>query len=139
MRFNWYGQQFKLNVKYAIHNVLNEIGTQGVAEIKQSFPEGSFRKWRSKRTNVKWHWSSRPGQPPSVDTARLLESIRYDMERETDGERLRISANTEYALAQELGYAPKGLKPRPYLQPQLEIIRTKAMTILKSNMGQILK
>jgi len=139
MKFNWYGNQLKTNIKYAIHNTLNDIGDQGVFGIKYFFPEGSYRKWRSKRTGVKWHWSSRPGQPPSVDTTNLLKSIRYDLTRENDGERLRISANTKYALAQELGYAPKGLRPRPFLGPALVRIEKSAMVIFSKYAGYALK
>ena len=113
MKFNWYGQQFKANVKYAINNTLNQLGDQSVFQIRQSFPSGSYRKWRSKRSNVKWHWSSRPGQPPSVDTARLLESIRYDLIHEKDGDRLRIGGHTDYAATMELGSPVKRILPQP--------------------------
>jgi hypothetical protein len=139
MKFNWYGQQFKTNIKYAIHNTLNQVGDQSVFQIRQSFPPGSFKKWRSKRPGVKYHWSSRPGQPPSVDTARLLESIRYDLEREVAGERLRIGGYTEYALAMELGLAHKNVQPRPYLAPHLVKIEKGIMVILSRNMGNVLR
>lgn len=139
MKFNWYGQQLKTNIKYAINHTLNQIGDQSVFQIRQSFPPGSYRKWRSKRTNVKWHWSSRPGQPPSVDTARLLESVRYDIITQRDGQLLRIGGYTDYAAALELGSPVKRIASRPYLAPQQKKIEKTILVVLQKNMSFALK
>lgn len=97
-----------------------------------------------KRTKKKiLHWSSKPGQPPHVDTGRLRSSVTWaisegaqqgnerrgtaqqgDQVRIPRKQRKRIIAvvgtNVEYAKALEFGFEPRNLKARPYLRPALK-------------------
>ena len=61
----------------------------------------------------KGHIPSKPGEPPNRDTAQLDTSIIT----EGDRSRLRaeVSANTDYAVDQELGNSK--MAERPYMRP----------------------
>lgn len=59
------------------------------------------------------HQASAPGEPPAVDTGRLRNSIQTEIFRAPGEVTGRVSANTEYAAALELG--TEKIKKRPYL------------------------
>ena len=59
------------------------------------------------------HRASSPGEPPAPDTGELRRRIEVEVLRGSSDVIGRITANTEYAAALELG--TEKIKPRPYL------------------------
>lgn len=80
------------------------------------------------------HKPSAPGSPPNVDSGALRRSIEHSVI--TAGSQVvgAVSAgggNVPYALAQEFGYMPRNLPPRPYLRPALHGSRADILRILR--------
>ena len=63
------------------------------------------------------HVASAPGEPPAVDTGRLRNSITSEVFRTPKGAEVIVSANTEYAMALEVG--TERIAPRPYMMTVL--------------------
>lgn len=127
MSFKWNGDKIFNRVRDNIAIKLNILGDQTVREIKQSFPEGSYRRWPSKKRPVQWwHWSSRPGQPPAVDSGNLKDNVFYRIFKEPLRIRLQWGINllkVPYARAMEFGNPTKNVAPRPWLRPSGERLR----------------
>jgi HK97 gp10 family phage protein len=84
-----------------------------VDDIKQSFGTSSgYRTY--KRGNVT-HTSSRPGEPPNVDTGALRNSIRW--EEEAPGT-VYVMDGVEYGAYLELG--TENMAARPFMGPAIE-------------------
>jgi len=66
------------------------------------------------------HRASAPGEPPTIDTSELVNSIRA---AKLGQFRWEVAPHTEYAGALEYGNPARGLAPRPYLRPALERAR----------------
>lgn len=63
---------------------------------------------------------SRPGEPPRRQRGLLYSSQTYEVRDTFRGATTRVGPSprvAKYARAQELGYAPGGLEPRPSLAP----------------------
>lgn len=63
---------------------------------------------------------SKPGEPPRRQRGTLYNSMTYEIRDSFRGVMARVGPSVraaKYARALELGYAPGGLLPRPYLQP----------------------
>lgn len=58
------------------------------------------------------HRSSAPGESPSNLTGALRRSVDFVVQ---GSDEMEFGAGTEYAAAQELGYAKRNLEARPYL------------------------
>lgn len=70
---------------------------------------------------------SRPGEPPRRQRGNLYTSMTYEQRDSFRGVMTRVGPSVraaKYARALELGYAPGGLEPRPYLQPAAEKFQT---------------
>ncbi len=65
------------------------------------------------------HQASAPGEPPAVDTGKLIKSIQSEMESETIG--VVYSDDVEYAPYLE--YGTVRVAPRPFMAPAAEYIR----------------
>ena len=107
---------------------------------------GSYRKYKKRkgraltksgrlRAGMKFHWSSRPGEPPSVDTGHLRAGIQREIVKEGKDIVGYVGALTgiKYALIHELGGPVKNfiLPPRPYLRPGLAACKNKIKAIFK--------
>lgn len=63
---------------------------------------------------------SKPGEPPRRQRGLLYNSMTYEVKDSFRGVLTRVGPSVRaarYARALELGYAPGGLEPRPYLAP----------------------
>jgi len=81
------------------------------------------------------HQRSAPGEPPAVDTGRLLNSIRTEFdEKEMVG---RVIASTGYAGYLEFG--TQKMEPRPFMRPSLENQRDMIMAVVKSDVTAAVK
>src|SRR5574343_433320 len=128
MSFKWNGDQFYKKVYDEIANRMDILGDQTVREIKQSFPQGSYRRWPSKKRPVQWwHWSSQPKvQPPAVDSGNLKDNVFYRVIREPLRIRLQWGISllkVPYARAMEFGNPLKNVEHRPWLRPSGERLR----------------
>lgn len=127
MSFKWNGDKIFNRIYDNIASQLDTLGDQTVREIKQSFPQGSYRKWASKKRPVQWwHWSSSPGQPPAVDSGDLKDNVFYRVIREPLRIRLQWGISllkVPYAIAMEFGNPAKRVAPRPWLRPSGERLR----------------
>lgn len=66
------------------------------------------------------HQASAPGEAPAIDTRELIESGRVEVvsERQAD-----IIYDAPHAVPLELGAPARGLAPRPFLGPAMELER----------------
>lgn len=69
------------------------------------------------------HVPSAPGEPPNNDTGVLAGNIEATRVGPLKAE---VSSNAPYAAAQEYGYEPNNLAPRPYMRPAAARIRKTA-------------
>lgn len=105
-----------LGIAVETRRVLAIGGTKMHADIVRSMkntPRGDKRYRRGK----KHHVSSRPGNPPAIDTGNLVGSIRYDVE----GMGLRIGAGINKPPYPK--YLEKGtsrMAARPWLKPAVD-------------------
>lgn len=63
---------------------------------------------------------SKPGEPPRRQRGLLYNSMTFEVRDSFRGVKARVGPSVRvarYARALELGYAPGGLAPRPYLAP----------------------
>lgn len=127
MSFKWNGDKIFNQIYNNIASQLEILGDQTVREIKQSFPEGSYKRWASKKRPVQWwHKSSQPGQPPAVDTGDLKDNVFYRVVRQPLLIRLQWGISlgkVPYARAMEFGNPIKNVLPRPWLRPSGERLR----------------
>ena len=93
----------------------------GAVEYLKSAVDEAIRKKGTgriyKRGNVS-HQASSPGMPPATDTGALRQSLAVSVSKLTNGVSGVVSANTNYALALELGTSK--MAARPYLRSTLE-------------------
>lgn len=70
--------------------------------------------------HMKTHWSrnspSSPYNPPAKVTGELSRSIKKEQARSSGRftSAFNVNVTAVYAAAQEFGYSPRNLKPRPY-------------------------
>lgn len=70
----WRGEFFINKVRNTTFTTALRVAETVKNEIQGSFTvHGDYREYRRKGGRV--HWSSRPGQPPAIDTGRLYDSI----------------------------------------------------------------
>jgi HK97 gp10 family phage protein len=104
-------------INYAVNQVRNEA----ILGIQQT-PRTGKRYKRGKKTHI----ASSAGNPPAIDTGRLLNSINYAIKNRYTGE---VYASTEYAAALEFGTVR--MAARPFMQPALEKSRIKILDLAK--------
>jgi phage gpG-like protein len=123
-RLNWNGarfqEQFRRQIRGRITAACIYLENQVKADVSQpgtlryTVPTKSGKPSRRQRTVYNFT-HSRPGNPPFKQTGHLRRSITH----EVDGPVGRVGSNLAYARALELGYAPGGLAPRPFLRSNL--------------------
>lgn len=64
----------------------------------------------------KQHVASRPYDAPNTDTGNLIRNI-YAEPLEGGKNGAKVGTLVRYARALEFGYAPRNLRPRPFLRP----------------------
>lgn len=69
------------------------------------------------------HQASAPGDPPAVDTGKLIRSI----ETEQDGASAAVIVRAPYAYLLEFG--TRHIAPRPFLGPALEKLRKRIVAL----------
>ncbi len=76
---------------------------------------------------------SKPGEAPAIQKGGLVNSIMYTVERSGLGinGKVGVEGAVKYARALELGYAPRNLKPRPYLRPAVAANKRKIAEIFR--------
>ena len=74
------------------------------------------------------HRASAPGEPPTIDTGNLVNSIKSSRLGEF---RWCVSAGTEYARALEYGNPARNLAPRPYMRPAMERARARFIAAIQ--------
>ena len=147
----WDDSKLKAEVREIVTKKLIQAAETVATDCKRSMGSGISGHREYKKTKKKIsHWSSKPGEPPHVDTGRLRASITWAISegaqqgtmlvnpstdpdnpsKETDAVQKPekketeiiaiVGTNVEYARALELGFLPRGLVPRPYLRPALE-------------------
>lgn len=117
IKVNWYGGQFLKYADMKLNQMLEECGDELAHDIRNNFTDpGDWRKYKSKSTYKRWHWSSRPGLPPAVDKWKLKMSIEYDTYKLGRIRRVRVGTKVKYGLYLELGIG-KNLQARPFIRP----------------------
>lgn len=89
--------------------------------------EKALKKAYSKRGTVLDKYGvmrSAPGDAPAKQTGDLMDSVTHETTVDADGAEAVIGPNTPYDLAQEFGYAPHNLAPRPAVRPTWANIET---------------
>lgn len=104
--------------------VIRAMASGIVGEMKRlmSLPK-TGRAYRRGRTAI--HIASAPGEAPAPDFGTLTTSINLEMENDL---RAKISINAEYAAYLE--YGTRFMKPRPYVTPAIDKVRTQFAGIL---------
>lgn len=77
---------------------------------------------------------SKPGEPPRRQRGLLWQSQTYEVRDSFRGVTTRVGPSVrvaKYARAQELGYAPGGLRPRPYLAPAANAYRRQYVALVE--------
>ena len=107
-------------------------------DVKMNFTkQGTYRKYRRRKKKGKdeFHFSSRPGEPPAIDTGDLRASIGNEVIKSSsfvDG-LVGDTENLKYAPMLELG--TRNMQPRPYLRPSLKRMRKQINKIFKEANG----
>jgi hypothetical protein len=123
----WNGDRYLSGVASTVEQAMGAAALQGEAELKvilstpgrgRPYPRGS-----------KVHIASAPGDPPAPDTGRLRASSTHEVVRQGDAVIARVSDNTQYALALELG--TDKIAARPALRPLLPKFVDAVMAILR--------
>jgi len=109
----WEPDKFLSELERAKKTALRRAAVLVVASVKKSF--GSTGVPGATKA-VRHAGRSRPGEPPHVDTGTLRRSITYKIAKDS----AFVGSNVVYARALEMGYAPGGLAPRPYLRPVID-------------------
>ena len=105
----------------AILLIANQIKSEAKDLISNS-PRGGKT---YKKTGGKIHVASAGGEPPAVDTGKLLNSFEIGLEASLKG---YVLANTTYAKHLEFGTSK--MQERPFLRPATEKVRPIASNIL---------
>lgn len=105
---------------------------ESIVKVRLSQP-GSGKEYSRGKTAV--HKASAPGEPPAPDTGRLRASTTHEVV--VSGSRIiaRVTVNTDYALALELG--TERIAPRPFLRPSTPEIYDLAGDELKRAFGRL--
>ena len=163
MIVKWHGDKVEAEIKRRQSMALRKAGAMLEGVIKRSMQttskdtskkqmsRGVVRQKRQGKKLAKYHYPSKPGFPPAIDTGRLVNSITWQA---SDGHGSSISApateddklknpeagpheticivgtNVEYGRFLELGTIKT--RPRPYLRIALE---AKRKSILKLFQG----
>lgn len=96
-----------------------EIGTAGRVIRKGESVNARNLEFRKNEINLDVS-RSRPGEPPKRQLGGLYQSITFESIDSPRGVMTRVGPSVRvarYSRALELGYAPGGLEPRPYLAP----------------------
>jgi hypothetical protein len=96
-----------------------EIGTVGFVVRKGTKIEAVGLKFRKNEINYDVV-RSKPGEPPRRQRGTLWMSMTFETRDTPRGVTTRVGPSVrvaKYARALELGHAPGGLAPRPYLAP----------------------
>jgi len=150
-KIEWDDSKLKAEVRDATMKRLIMAGEIVARICKRSMGSGisGYKSYPKTKKKI-LHWSSKPGEPPHVDTGRLRASITWAISEgaqqgtmlvnpSTDPDNpskesdavdkppkqknivtVIVGTNVEYAKALEFGFAPRNLAARPYLRPALE-------------------
>ena len=150
-QMKWDDTKLKAEVREATELRLVQAAETVATICKRSMGSGisGHRPYKKTKKEI-LHWSSKPGEPPHVDTGRLRASITWAISegaqqgmtlvnpstdpdnpsKETDAVQKPekketeiiavVGTNVKYARALEFGFEPRNLAARPYLRPALE-------------------
>lgn len=127
----WFGAEFQKFIDAKLDVMMEECGAELASDIRENFTDpGDWKKYKSRSTYKKTHWSSKPFQPPAVDTWKLKMSIDYELYKTGWERRIRVGTKVKYGLWMEKG-TPKIL-PRPFLRPAIHRYKPRFLTKIKS-------
>lgn len=113
-RIKWHGDKLNTKLKGEMRRAFDRVGLLVAGDIKDSM--------LGQRGPAAGRYVSPEGEPPAIQTARLVGSITHELI--PDG--VRIGTNVEYAKRLELGYIGTDAKgrhiqqgPRPFMLPAL--------------------
>ncbi len=125
----WFGKQYLRKVQRAEKRALQRTAIAMVGDIKKSM--GGQRFTTAERTAARYTKAgkkrkisagapthrprSKPGEPPAVQTANLINSMTHEMEGYNIA---RVGTNDKYASFLEFGTSK--MKWRPYLRPIMD-------------------
>jgi len=81
------------------------------------------------------HQASAPGEPPAVDTGRLIQSMH--VVRDSANARAQVVLATDYAMGLELG--TENTEARPVMRPVLEEGRAYCEQVVREEIAKALK
>ena len=120
--------------KTVVNYAANEVRNQAILGIQTTPREGKVYKLKKKTKRgyrYKIHIASIPGNPPAIDTGRLVNSINYIVDVYTKGYAAEVFASTKYAYWLEFGTTKKDgttkMAARPFMQPALESSKQKIL------------
>jgi hypothetical protein len=130
-RLQWRGEAFERARAAELERAMGAVAAAGEAELKVilSTP-GAGREYPRGKTVT--HKASAPGDPPAPDTGRLRASVSHEVVRSGADIIARVSDNTQYALALELG--TEKIAPRPALRPLLPRLARAALAIIRARL-----
>jgi hypothetical protein len=73
------------------------------------------------------HIASRPGDPPNIDTGRLVSSVKFKVDDRALS--AAVGSDVDYSVGLEFGTAR--VEPRPWLRPAIEKVRHEIKTFFK--------
>ena len=129
-RVDWQGPQTMRRVNNIIAQRLVAAATIVEGKMKTSMQEPKTGRIYRKPYSTATHQASAPGESPAVRTARLLNSITYDLPRKRGFTwSIRIGTNVKdeitgfnYPFNLEFGFATRiaYVQPRPWGRPSLD-------------------
>lgn len=76
----------------------------------------SIQEHQSRGNKYGEHYASRPGNPPNTDTGRLVGSIEFDYDQDTNS--AQVGTNLDYGAWLEFGTST--IAARPWLKPAFD-------------------
>jgi HK97 gp10 family phage protein len=116
-----YSAQKQGEVQRVINSTANAIRTESMRSMKASPASGNTYARRSIR-----HTASSQGNPPRVDTGRLINSIKMIFGR------FEAIVGTNVDYGRHLEFGTKNMEPRPWLFPALERERRNFVSRIKA-------
>ena len=122
-----------------IEEETNLIRNHIIMSIRNSTTDPTRKYKRGK----KWHFASKPGSPPAIDTGNMLASIRTHSKTGKDVSEMRVGSwlnrtkGARYPAMLEEG--TKFMAARPWLEPALDARWPKMQRRLSDILGQEIK
>lgn len=127
--FGWSGK-----VKQAADDGIQDAAFFVLAKIKYAMKNTPKTGRTYRRGKSVFHTASSPGNPPAIDTGRLINSERinkYNLSRD-------IGSSVVYAEWLE-GGTKRGLKARPVLQPTVDKYKDRILEIVMNSINKVFK